>query len=338
VNPLRKTHLWLVGLSLLAWPTHGQTLQARSGDAAWRALSAGGNHCVADRDGDREACWPADPGSTLTDLAQIGDGWIAAGSTPGVPGSALFLVQGDGSRIERLAPPPGASASRGRPQLVTDGDRLHGLIWLEGETQEVLEVRAAEWLGTAWAPSETVSPVGAGSQVAPSATLLADHRWLVLWTAFDGNDDETRWSAWDGGQWSSPAPVHEDNTVPDITPSVLATGEGALAAWSWFDGRDYRLRLAYFDGKSWQERKVESGRGVAWPRLVTSRGDWLVSFSVVIPQAWVALALDARGRVMDRTEVASDATVEPWCDSAGFGVRFEWPGEEPTVAAWGARP
>jgi hypothetical protein len=338
VNTLRSKILSLLSLALLAAPVGGQTLQTRTGDAGWRALTADGSHCVADGAGAREICWPADPGSMLSDIAQVGAGWIAAGATPGARGSRLFLVRGDGARIERLEPPPGASASRGRPQLLTDDDRLRGLVWLEGERQEVLEVRAAQWLGTTWTPPQTISPTGVGSQVAPSATLLADQRWLVVWTAFDGDDDETRWSTWDGERWSPPAPVHEDNKVPDITPSVLATGDGAVAAWSWFDGSDYRLRLAFFDGRSWQERKAESGRGVGSPRVTTSRGDLLLSFSSVVPQVWVALELDAAGHVVRRTELASGQTTDPWVDSLGYGVRFEWPGAAPTVISWGARP
>jgi hypothetical protein len=215
--------------------------------------------------------------------------------------------------------------------LVTDGARLLGLVWLEGGRQEELAVLFAEWLGDDWGPVGTVSPAGTGSQVAPTVTVLADGRWLVLWTAFDGSDDETMWSVLDGVRASAPARLHEDNETPDILPAVLATRRGAVAGWSWLDGRDYRLRIASFDGRSWRLEPPRPGRGADGPRLLAAGDTSLHVTSTVVPEEWLVLELGPRGEVLRRAAVPVDRPDPPIVESTGGGVVLRWPGDEPLV-------
>lgn len=322
-------------VSSMAASVEAQALPTRSGSAGWAARSAAETHCVSDRQGGRELCWQSSPGSVLTDIVETADGWVAAGHTNHRGRRELFVLSGNGQSIEQLPTPPAAKLPRGRPQLIADGDRLLGLVWLEGARQEELTVQAAEWLTGLWGSTTTLSPRSVGSQLAPSATVLADGRWLVVWTAYDGRDDETLWSAWDGEQWSAPARLHEENTTPDVTPTVLAVGSGALAAWSWLDGSDYRLRLAAFDGTGWHLLPPGRERGVVSPRLSASTGDALVTFSSVVPEAWTAIELDSQGNELRRAIVASGSTSDPLVEPAASGVAFDWsPAGSTLLGAW----
>lgn len=318
--------------------TAADILQAQSGDAGWWLRTAGAESCVQDRAGERMACWEF--AGRLTDLRETADGWLAAGRGADRSGGGLALFRGPGREgiVESLAVPESSGVPRGRPTLVTDDLRLLGLVWLEGATQETLAVRAAQWLGKGWSEPVTVSPALTGSQVAPEVTVLGDGRWLLVWTAFDGHDDETVWSVFDRGRWSVPAPVHEDNATPDILPAVVATGEGALAAWSWLDGRDYRLRTAFFDGREWRVDPATGGRGALEARLLATGGTYLLSFESVVPEQWVAWELDARGHVLRRAAIERTGRVErPLVEFLGAGVGFRWPmdsGLRETVAPW----
>jgi hypothetical protein len=333
----------LAVLLLVAAPLGAATVQAPSGAAGWIAVTRGDEACVhgSSLHGSSvrgPVCWALPPTHQLTDLREISGGWVAAGygAIDGV--AELFLVAGDDRGVASLAVPPAGATPRGAPRLVADDNRLLGLVWLEGATQDRLQVRSAEWLDGAWGPTRTVSPAGSGSQVAPATTVLDDGRWLLLWTAFDGTDDETMWSLFDGADWSPPRRLHEDNGTPDITPTVIATRDGAVAAWSWLDGRDYRLRTAFFDGRGWHLAPPLDGRGALRARLVADSTSQALVFSTVVPSAWAAVELDARGAVLRRTVVSTERLDAPRVELGASGVTLAWDEPEAPEGGSGDRP
>lgn len=298
-----------------------EALEAPSGERGWWVAEVADQVCVRDRMGETSSCWPQSLGQ-VTSLRETAAGWIAAGSR--AVDRELFLFRNAGNGLEVIAPPSGGTTPRGRPALIADETRLQGLVWLEGVSQDVLEVRAAEWLGASWSEVATVSPAGPGSQVAPAVTVLDDGSWLLVWTAFDGEDDETVWSLYDHGRWSAPGLLNEDNTTPDIVPAVLSTKRGAIAAWSWLDGRDYRLRTAFFNGTSWRLDPPFAGRGALGVRLADVFGTILLSFETVVPEQWVIIELDATGRALRRASLAHPGGERPLVASEGSEAVFSW--------------
>ncbi len=317
--------LFSLGLVSAAPSGAAETLQSNPRASAFYAWEEAGRACVSDRSGEVESCWTLAPGGRLTDLAEVGTGWLVAGYEHGGEDTDVFVLAGGDREPERLPKLPAREALRGSPRLVADDARLLGIVWLEGDSQPVLELRAAEWLGSAWGPVVTVAPRGVGSQVAPDVAVLDDGGWLAVWTAFDGTDDETVWSLYDGASWSPSSPLHEDNEVPDVLPVVLPTRDGAVAAWSSFDGRDYRLRTAYFDGASWRLEPPLPGRGAGRAELFAATGGILLRYHSVVPAEWVAVELDPRGRVSRRAAVESSRLEAPLIEALGWGVRFAWP-------------
>jgi len=303
-----------------------QGLQAPVGVDEWRVETVGGMTCV---EGSREASRSCLPEGVpqLSDLVSTSMGWSAATATRDESGRDILVLINPGTGIEALPSPRGREASRGRPQLVSDGLSLLGVVWLEGERQSELRIMAAEWLGSDWGPTHLVSDNDDGSQVAPAVTVLEDGRWLLTWTAFDGEDDETVWSLYDGHRWSSTERLHEDNAVPDTTPAVLATRTGAVAAWNSFDGSDYRLRIADFDGRTWRLAEALPGRGAGAPVLLNRQGATLLVYSTVEPREWVGLGLGPRGEIRNRMAVERDTYEVPRVDYIDGEIRLIWASE-----------
>ncbi len=219
-------------------------------------------------------------GSTwMQSIERLGsDGWIAAGTDGRLNGRTLLLKTSDGALP---APPTRPGAISWWPLPVVHRAELVGLVWLEGDRLDRLSVMGARRTGNprtgnAWSTPVVISPAGVGSQVGLSVAVLNNGAWLLAWTRFDGEDDEVVWSTGDGKRFSRPLPIARGNAVADIQPSVLADGNGALAAWSQESGNRYVLRMARFDGRGWHPVTTPPTAAVA-PRLVRRDGSALLS-------------------------------------------------------------
>jgi len=251
-------------------------------------------------------------GVEVTGLADLASGWLASG-TVADPGGArrIWLALGDrrGSR-ELLAPPATALAIQRRPEPLVEAGELVGLAWLEGAAAGGLGVRAAARSGSGWAAPEWVAKPGPGSQLSLDASVLADGSWLLVWSAFDGEDDEIVAARRSRGAWEKPERIAADNRVPDITPALTPTRDGALVAWSRYQGGSYALVRSAFDGQSWRELAgVERGGLYPLFRGEVAQPDLL--FFDPRRAGWTVLELDERGAVVRRAEAAGPASDAP---------------------------
>ncbi len=213
---------------------------------------------------------PLPQDARVTSLAATDDGWVVAGSFPSADGSRrLFVRRGaEGEKVvEDVRAPDRLSRApiRRSPVLLVDDGTLAGVAWLEGAGERALSVRASAWNPEGFSAPQRVSGVGPGTQTALRGTVLADGSWMLVWTAFDGTDDEVVWSRRVGESWLPVERLGVSNTVPDIVPAVTASGTGALAAWSRYDGRDYRLVGARFNGDEWTELPWYGPPGSLYP-------------------------------------------------------------------------
>ena len=252
---------------------------------------------------------PIEPDVRFEAVAPLdGDRWVAAGVRAG---SALLLVRGEGSAAERLSVPATGGRLVAAPvPLTADGD-LVGLAWLAGDDPRRLTVRFARWEGGSavgsWSETERVAGPARGTQTALSGTVLADGSALLLWSAFDGQDDEILWSRRSGGRWSAPAPVAAGNRVPDVTPVVAAVDDGAIAAWSRYRGGEYQLVTARWTGSPetpWGEVQVTGPPGSVLPELRSEEDGALLLYREARRRGWTVLRLDAGGRVTARAFVS----------------------------------
>ena len=211
-------------------------------------------------------------------------------------------------------------------------------MWLEGTRQEELSVWSAAWNGDGWGDPELVSPPGPGAQLAPSVAVLGDGSWLLVWAAVDGEDDEILWSRRGDTGWTIPARIHQDNTVPDITPVVAPIRGGALAAWSFLDGRHFRLRTARFDGAAWEVSEPFGFDGSLGPRFVRRAGRPSLLYRTTSPGGWAVTGYDQDGRAANRAFLPQRDGRPPILDLRNpEGVVLilpEMPPETPPVESW----
>jgi hypothetical protein len=276
--------------------------------------------------------------TTLSALALLDAGWMAAGSVPNAKGGrSLVLFRGNDKRSQPLAEPPGQEGFiRHSPVFLTDGGRLAGLAWLEGEDLRSLSVRAASWTGRGWAAVQQVSHPGPGSQLALAGAVLDDGSWLLAWSAFDGTADEIVWSRRVGETWLPVSRLSKSNAVPDITPALTATPDGgALIAWSRYDGQGYQLRLARFEGGEWKGERAAAPSGSLYPTFLGGPEGVRLLYLDAEPRAWSVLDLDSEGRIKARASVPSNPPNlgRPVLGFSKGEVRMRWPSEKRQAAA-----
>jgi hypothetical protein len=267
------------------------------------------------------------PGAVLYDLEPTNTGWLAAGRIPTTDGTELLIIEGrDGETDLINVPARSGGKFRGQPVLLTEHDRLVGLVWAEGDAHDQLAIWAAPRDADEWGPSEQISPPGPGSQLAPVGTILDDGSWLAVWPAFDGTDYDIRWSRRVDGKWSSPERVHADNDVPDLTPDVIAIDGGALVVWSWFDGNDYRLRTARLRDGGWSDVETFGEKGSVDPGLVQVEDRVRLLYQTVSPATWTVLEFDRSGLNQRQAVLLVDTNDRPFLFAEEDDrARLHWP-------------
>jgi len=257
----------------------------------------------------------------------------------GPDGRDLYLALADDQGLLAL-PAPSGGVGRVRENAVPTASvrgGLEGLAWLEGADRQSYSVRYAAWDGLRWTEVSVVAEAAPGSQLALAGTGLADGSQLLVWSRFDGHDDEIFAARFANGSWSAAQPVSDDNAVPDITPTVVAVPGGALASWSRYDGREYRVVVAHFDGRIWSPPAWAGPVGATEPTLThpelgttgatgatAGKQIWL-TFANAHPPGWGVLELDPAGRVLRQGSVATDLSARPALAAlASGGVRLRW--------------
>ncbi len=298
-------------------------------------LASGGKSFVQPPGGDRVEL-PLPKASRISDFRSAAGEWLVAAVSRVTGEPALELLKGRGAEVEILPSPGHDPAAELREPIFVAGRQggFEALVWLAGDAHNKMAVKASRWVAGGWAAPETISPPGAGTQIALATAVLDDGTWLVVWAAFDGTDDEILWSRFADGVWSQPRPIAEDNAVPDVTPSLFTTAGGALAAWSRFDGNDYRVNVARFDGQSWSAPAVTGPAGSTEPAFSDAETPYLI-YHHAHPTGWAVMELDATGGVVREATLQIVAPQRPVL--AGVSekdVRFEWVGlERPIVSA-----
>lgn len=261
--------------------------------------------------------------------ARHGDAvWIGGrANSREIDGMFVVAVDQEGA-MTPMPSPAGREKTRTFPTLLSDFDRVAGIVWQEGDRQEDNSIRAAAWNGDDWDPVEIVSPPRGKEQTGLAATVLADGSWLAVWAAVD-EDDDLWWSRRTGGVWNEPRRLHEDNDVPDILPRLAPTRDEALVAWTAYDGNDYRLRLAVLDGDSWTERPIASGRGVDPAGFVQLESGPAILFSSVVPEVWNLVGVDDAGRPQGRHQAPVEALGQPLVLEQGGKRWLHWPADKP---------
>jgi hypothetical protein len=294
---------------LLAAAAAAEVLQASGG----MLVSSRESHFVLGADGTRVEL-PLAAKATVTSFATVlGDRFYVAALERTASGRRLVVLEGTGGDVKVLSSPEVREAGELRePSLLVDETGLKALAWLEGSAPRRQVLRVARRVADGWQSPETVSPRGAGSQMALATTYAGKGEWILVWAAYDGNDDEILWSRFrlaDGA--TPPMRLGEDNQVPDIVPCLLATPDGVLAAWNRYDGSKYRVHLARYDGKGWTAPTAVDGKGSLYPSLHRAAGGTLLVYKTAVPAGWTVAELDRSGNVTRTASLATSHVERP---------------------------
>ena len=278
----------------------------------------------------------------LTELLEARDGWIAAGVRDTSVLQKLVLLAEEHGHIRRLpVPPRQRTLLRLRPILLGERGRLVGMAWLEGDDFAALTVHAAAWDGADWSPPTRVTAAEAGNQTGLTGLVLANGSWLLVWSQFDGHDDELYWSVRRDATWSEPRLLDLNNRVPDITPHLVRQPGGALLAWSRYDGSGYRLLLARFHGGRWEAPEPVGGHGTVYPRFTRRYDQIYLLYRTAWPPDWTVAKVAGDGHRLLGHAVFPDSPPErPVLRAAGpQGVTLIWPSLRRGIeGSWGALP
>jgi hypothetical protein len=327
IRPMpRRSLSWILALALPAAPAASAPDAGGPGDLPRLLRGADGRIAVA---GARLEPLAPPARTEPRSVAAAGDGWLVAGTTVDADRSELWLARGGPRGWREVAPPAErVGAWRQGPALIAGNGEVAGLAWLEGDAHDRFAVRFAPWDGERFGPATTLAPPGPGSQLALSGAALADGRLLLVWAGYDGSDDEI-WSAVGrDGAWSAPERVAPDDEAPDITPTLVAEGRGALVAWSRFDGSEYRLVLARFDGGRFGPARWVAAPGTLFPSFERLDGRLGLLYRDARGDAWVLSELDESGSPRRSTRLAAPDDVRPVARAGSAGVTWWHAGSE----------
>ena len=300
-----------------------------AGDTTIRGSSAG--YLLTTATGERLIALPA--GVQVEELFALRKSAFVSARGAGPDRGDLYLALADELGLHLLGSPDraaGRSRENAVPMTSAQGE-LAGVAWLEGPNRQAYGIHFAAWDGVRWSEPSVVAEAASGSQLALVGTRLADGSQLLVWSRFDGHDDEIVAARFAGGRWSAAQLIAEDNGVPDITPTVVAVPGGALASWSRYDGHEYRVVVSRFDGRTWSTPAWAGPVGATEPVLTRTgtgaRGEkqtWL-TFANAHPRGWGVLELDPTGRVLRQGSVATDLYARPALAALASGeVRLRW--------------
>jgi hypothetical protein len=262
-------------------------------------------------------------------VEETSSGLVAVGTVRKDEHRRLVFLEAGRSGTRRLSGLQRTDDLRLRPVLLMEAGRLVGAAWLEGPDLRSLKVKTADWDGSRWGPIVTVSTASPGSQTGLTGTVLEDGSTLLVWSQFDGTDDELFFSWRRSGDFSIPQRISADNDYPDVAPSVTFSARGAVVSWSRFDGSEYSVWTAEFGRGEWRRERRTGKPGSLFPQYLHRRdGLFLISRSAR-PRGWSIQSASRTGRMSRRSFVASDSATRPVLGTvSGDTVTLEWPQQQ----------
>ena len=276
------------------------------------------------------------PDELLTTVAETRGGWTVAGTRDVDLGRQVVLLRRDFAGTTRFAAPvPQRYPLRLRPILMVRQEDFEGLAWLEGVDLTSLSVRTANRSGNDWGEISIIAPPARGSQTGLTGTVLEDSTWLIVWSAFDGEDDEILWSRGSADRWQKAQRLGHNNRVPDITPAVVAVDGGALLAWSRVVKGHYQVMMSRFDGTDWTPPQDLGPPGSLEPGFVARDSTMLLVYRLAWPRAWAVADLRSSGRIERWSTVAEESGTRPVVrDFSDSSLELIWPGRPARTARW----
>ena len=153
------------------------------------------------------------------------------------------------------------------PAISTGPNSITWVVWtvLQGKNSDLFFTTSLEKGG--WAePAQIITNLSSNS--AAMITVDRENTPWVVWSGFDGQDDEIFFTRWNGASWDIPLMVNDDNFTPDIIPSMALNDEGfPVIRWLGFAENGYVLLAKEWNGYGWDEIVVERSQDPFTPAV-----------------------------------------------------------------------
>lgn len=301
-------------------------------------VEEGARRAVVASAGSPQTSFALRPTESLTAVAETAEGWVAVSTLkrPRRDRTEIVLHRETAEGYRRARGPRTGKRALllGGVPLVERG-QLVGLAWLQGASPRSARVRAADWSGVRWGPTTTVAPPAEGSQTGLAGAVLDNGDWLLVWSAFDGQDDELMWSLRRGANWSAPRRLTAGNRVPDVAPTVVATRGGALVTWNRLEGENYRLILSQLRNGAWSAPRPIAGPGAVRPAFHRLSGRLHLLYKQSFPAQWVVLDLDEGGAARRQARSVAPDHGRPVLELGSQSEpRLRWSADSTERAEW----
>ena len=141
------------------------------------------------------------------------------------------------------------------PVIDRDSSGRRWVFW-SAYSNGSMELRYTTGENGNWAEGETLA-AEMTTNISPSVIIDKDDTVWVVWSANDGELDDIYFAVNEKGSWSSPANLHESNSVADMLPEIEFDGSGRPSV-SWrrlHDGKPTVVTSRLTDNQ-WSEPEV----------------------------------------------------------------------------------
>ena len=149
-----------------------------------------------------------------------------------------------------------SSALNVAPAISSGTDGTVWVAWssVRGRTSQL---KICFFDGVGWSDPEEIPTAGLTSNTGASIFVDQSNRPWIVWSGFDGTDDDIYFSRWDGEVWEAPSRIHIDNDTPDLLPIIVGNKDNhPTIFWYGFNGEKYVRYTSRWTGHCWSDTEI----------------------------------------------------------------------------------
>jgi hypothetical protein len=163
------------------------------------------------------------------------------------------------------------------------------VAWAETNTNNINEIYATHWTGTAWAGQGQAVSLNVNSNQNGQNPKIAIYNGTpyVAWTESDGVAGQIYVKHWNGSGWEqNGGSLNINTTMAAVNPSLALADGIPYVAWSEYSTNEYQqIYVKYWNGSAWAQDggslNVSTAQNAAQPSLAISNGTPYVAWSEV---------------------------------------------------------
>ena len=143
------------------------------------------------------------------------------------------------------------------PCVALDKKNRPWVVWV-GNDGISTAIYSRFWNGETWSKKVQVDSVDIYEDTLPCIMIDDRNQPWVVWSGYDGRDDDIYLSSWSGVNWKPEEMVNEDDFSPDIAPVISAAPDNKkmIVSWTGYNGIGYELYHSFVTAREIGEEKT----------------------------------------------------------------------------------